>query len=165
MDVKTDLSCHNNSKQKRQDWLRLIDSMRKLGVQGLMFPPLPLTCHYLTATFFLAIRSVRLTPFQKPSLPLVTAEDGVKGQPVGVQAKMALVLVCRRLWVATGVLAVCHVPLAVMSRRPTLQNFGQLGAVTKPHHISSSSWLFKTLWGGKILIELHRYIISKDIGK
>ena len=40
-------------------------------------------------------------------------------------------------WVTTGVLAVFHAPLAVMSQRPPSQNFGQLGAVTEPHHIST----------------------------
>lgn len=44
------------------------------------------------------IHAGRLTPFRKLGLPLVMAEDGVKGRRVGVQAKMALVLVCRRLF-------------------------------------------------------------------
>lgn len=41
------------------------------------------------------IHAGRLTPFRKLGL---MAEDGVKGRRVGVQAKMALVLVCRRLF-------------------------------------------------------------------
>lgn len=55
---KTDWRC-NNSKQKWQNWLRLIDSRKRWWKKAqktqddvFNFPPLPLTCHHLTGSNF-----------------------------------------------------------------------------------------------------------------
>lgn len=57
----------------------------------LIFSTLPLTCHHLTGSNFpfAETSAVYLTAFRKPNLPLVKAEDGVKGHWVGVQAKLS----------------------------------------------------------------------------
>lgn len=109
--------------------------------------------------FLMVMHAVHLTPFQTPSLPLVMAGDGVYGAPGASASEDGP---CPRLseiisWVATAVLAVCHAPLVVMSRRPPLQNSGQLGAVTEPHHISTKQRMtFQNPAGvRKILMELH----------
>lgn len=142
---------------------------KKIGLMCLIFLP----CHLLVitwqeATSLFPMHAAHLTPFRKPSLPLMMAEDGVKGHRVGVQAKMALVLVCRRLFrgsrlvcwrFVTRHLLWCH------QGHPcrTLASW-----VPSPSLITSqlsSPWLFKNPAGGEILIELHGYMISKDIGK
>lgn len=66
----------------------------------LIFSTLPLTCHHLTGSNFpfSETSAVHLTAFRKPDLLPLKAEDGVKGHWVRVQAKFALVLVCRTLF-------------------------------------------------------------------
>lgn len=112
----------------------------RIRVMSLIFPSLPLTCHHLTGSNFPhgdARCAFDTFPNAQPA-----SHDG---RGWGIRAAGASASEdgpCPRLsqiisWVATAVLAVCHAPLAVMSPRPPLQNFGQLGAVTEPHHIST----------------------------
>lgn len=104
------------------------------------FPPLSLTCHHLTGSN-LPVSDARCAfdtfPKAQPA-----SHDGRRWGKRASGGSASQDGPCPRLseiisWVATGVLAVCHAPLAVMSPRPPLQNSGQLGAVTEPHHIST----------------------------
>lgn len=58
---------------------------KKLRVMHLIFPPLPLTCHYLTGSNFPFAETcvVHLTPLRKPNLPLVKGRGWGKRAPGG----------------------------------------------------------------------------------
>lgn len=145
MDWKTGWTCHNNSKQKRQDWL--IDSMRKLRGGGWRCSPATFLSLPDSNFLFSDPRCASDTfPNAQPSScdgrRWSKRATGVDASQDGPCPRLSEII----LWVATGALVVCHAPLAVMSRRPPVQNFSQLGAVIEAHHTSPCDF-FKPLEG------------------
>lgn len=87
-----------------------------------------LTCHHLTGSNFPLV-DTRCAFDTSPA----SCDDSRRGKRAS-GASASQDGPCPRLseiisWVVAAVPAVCHAPLAVMSQRPALQNFGQLGAV------------------------------------
>lgn len=117
-----------------------MEKKKQNRVMCLISPPLPLTCHHLTGSNF-PLADARCA-FDTSPKAQPASRDGRGWGKRALGGSASQDGPCPRLseiisWVATGVLAVCHAPLAVMSPRPPWQNFGQLGAVTEPHHVST----------------------------
>jgi len=98
----------------------------------------PLTCHHLTGSNF-SFSDTRCAFDISPKAQPASRDGRGWGKRASGGGSASQDGPCPHLseiisWVATAVLAVCHASLAVMSPGPPWQIFGQLGAVTEPHH-------------------------------